>query len=185
MNALLALLVFAANPYEHRATAAAYIALAAMSPQSVQVEAKPSPEPEPVPEEAKPKPPVVQCLVFTMESCRPCKLQHDAIERELVPAGWKVGKYGDVRYVDRDDDSELTREYKVKMWPQVVLVKDGAEKKRYKPGPIKPRVIAADMNELRTDVKSTLMESPELVEPEPTKAVEFDDTYFGGRRFRR
>lgn len=181
MNTLLALLIFAINPYEHRANAAAYIALAAMSPQSVQVETKPAPEPE----ESKPKPPPVQCLVFTMDNCRPCKLQHDAIERELVPAGWKVGKYGDVRYVDRDEDSELTREYKVKMWPQVVLVKDGIEKKRYKPGPIKPRVLAADINELRTDVKSNVTESPELVEPQPAKAVEVDDTYFGGRRFRR
>jgi len=167
----LILLTLLAAPYQPQPTASGILAFAAIAPQQTPVESQPaeqSPEEKPAP-----KPPVTTCLVFTMENCPHCTTQKRIIDREMLPVGWKPS---DFRYVDRDEHSDETRKFKIKSWPTIVIVKDDAEQKRFRPGYVRAKLLSEAINQVRKNEPVTISGD----EPE-----EIPDVYISGRRFRR
>lgn len=71
----------------------------------------------------------VRCLIFSFDGCPPCATLHKSIEKELVPAGWKVGSKptDDIERIDvygKDERVKTYRKGRSWMCPTLILVDD-------------------------------------------------------------
>lgn len=71
----------------------------------------------------------VRCLVFSFKGCPPCAALYKSIDKDLVPAGWKVGSKptDDIESIDvygKDERVKTYRRGRGWMCPTLILVDD-------------------------------------------------------------
>lgn len=135
----------------------AYAALAVATDENFQLVHKRQIVPNVAPQQLTPSTdapgkPAVQCLVFTMHGCLPCRRFESSVTRNLLPQGWRASndEAADIRFIPWETQKSLFAKFKVEQTPTLILLKNGQERKRW-PNAIHVNVLAEELNHLRLE----------------------------------